>query len=430
MAGQSFRFLHTGGFQLASSLRGLAHVPEHLRDDLIGAPQKAAETVLETALREEVDFVILSGDILDPSTAGPAAVTLLLRRLEQLRAQRISVYWAASRLDLAGDFLFQLELPDNVHVFPRDHIERITHFRGEYPVATLLGRSWNAQRPLRAGEFARETQEGFQLAVLFEPGDLPSKPPESVNYWALGGPALPERPVANRRSLVHSPGPPQGLGPENEGPHGCTLVSVDGEGEIRTRRIETDAARWCRETIELEPTATLRDARQAFRRRIEESSSETSPLRLATWRLVGDGCLETPMVRRREQQELLDWLRNDYGHRSPAIWSVSLELVPPETISPDWSDDDSILGDFLRAVQQRLEQSDGDKPLVDLQTYLPRRQLSRDVSKALAAADADAVLTAVREAAVLGFDLLRGEDARNRPKSTYASRVEKEGITT
>jgi DNA repair exonuclease SbcCD nuclease subunit len=429
MAGQSFRFLHTGGFQLASTLQGLAHVPEHLRDELIAAPQKAAQAVFDAALREEVDFVVFSGDILDPGTAGPAAVTLLLHRLEQLGEQRITVYWAASKRDLAGDFLFQLGLPDNVHVFPRDHIERITHFRGEYPVATLLGRSWSAQRPLRAGEFAREAQEGFQLAVLFEPGDVLSTRPESVNYWALGGPATPDQPTSNRRSLIHSPGSPQGRGPDNPGPHGCTLVSVDGEGEIRTRRIETAPVRWCRESIELDSTATLRDARQEFRNRIERDASESSPIRLVAWKLVGEACLETPLARRREQQELLEWLRNDYGHRSPPVWSVSLELEPPETISPDWSDDDSILGDFLRAVQQQLERREDDKP-VDLQAYLPRRKVSREITEALAMTDRATVLRAVREAAVLGFDLLRGEDARNRPKSKYASRVEKEGMMT
>ena len=69
---------------------------------------------------------------------------------------------------------------------------------------------------------------------------------------------------------------------------------------------------------------------------------------LVNWLVAGPGRFDTALVRRKERDEILDWLRSDYGHRSPPIWSLSLELEPPETISSDWCDDDSILGDFLR----------------------------------------------------------------------------------
>src|SRR5512142_2819113 len=105
MAGQSFRFLHTGGFQLESTLTGLAEVPDHLRDALVAAPFHAVEHVTEAAIREDVDFVLLSGDVVDPTSAGPAALAFLQRQCEQLSTHKIAVYWAASRADMAGDFL-------------------------------------------------------------------------------------------------------------------------------------------------------------------------------------------------------------------------------------------------------------------------------------------------------------------------------------
>ena len=79
------------------------------------------------------------------------------------------------------------------------------------------------------------------------------------------------------------------------------------------------------------------------------------------WVLTGPGRFDSALVRRKERDEILDWLRSDYGHRSPAVWSLSLELEPPEGISSDWCDDDSILGDFLRAIRERLEE--GKTPL-------------------------------------------------------------------
>ena len=176
MAGQSFRFIHASGFQLETTLTGVADVPDHLREVLVAAPFDAVERVTESAIREDVDFVVLAGDILDPTSAGPAALAFLQRQCEQLAARKIPVYWAASQKDLTGDFLSQVQLPDNVRVFPSDRVDRLTHFRGQTPVVTLQGRSWHDKRPLRAAEFVREGQDGFQLAVLYARGDLDSAP--------------------------------------------------------------------------------------------------------------------------------------------------------------------------------------------------------------------------------------------------------------
>ena len=206
MAGQSFRFLHTSGFRLEATLAGLAEVPDHLRETLAAAPFQAVEQVTEAAIREDVDFVVLSGDVADPTSAGPAALAFLQAQCEKLRVRKIPVYWAASRTDLSGDFLSRLQLPDNVHIFPSDRVERITHFRGQSPVATLHGRSWLDKRPLRAAEFLRENQEGFQIAVLYGRGDLETAPRAGVHYWALGGSPGPVDVLVSKGQVVHGPG--------------------------------------------------------------------------------------------------------------------------------------------------------------------------------------------------------------------------------
>jgi DNA repair exonuclease SbcCD nuclease subunit len=424
MAGQSFRFLHTGGFHLESTLDGLADVPEHLTELLAAAPFQAVENVTEAAIREDVDFVVLCGDIVEPLHAGPAALAFLQRQCEQLRIRKIPVYWAASQSDQAGDFLPQMELPDNVRVFVADRVEPLTFSRGDTPVVTLVGRSWNEQRPLRATEFAREEMEGFQLAVLYSRGDLDGGPRPGVSYWALGGCDAPRDVFASQDQIIHAAGRPQGFGPAATGPRGCTLVSVDGEGEIRTRRIETDAARWHDERVTIDGGISLRDARSTFRSQVERLMANLERPLLVRWTLAGPGRFDSPLMRRKNREEMLDWLRNDFGHRSPPLWSLALEVEPPETISADWADDDSILGDFLRAIQASLE---SDEQPFELRSDIPQRPLPREVAEALSVADTKATAAALREAAVLGFDLLRGDETPTRNTSAYASHAEMEG---
>ncbi|MFV1964361.1 MAG: exonuclease SbcCD subunit D [Pirellulaceae bacterium] len=427
MAGQSFRFLHASHFCLASPLSGIVDVPDDLRDLLVHAPREACERVFEVALREEVDFVVLSGDILEPAGAGPAIVAFLLQKLESLRAQNIAVYWAGSKMDMDDDLLFSLELPGNVHLFPSDRVERVPFCRGEIPVVSLSGRSWNSQRPLRGAEFARDGQEEFQLAVLYGAGDLDTNLPGGIDYWALGGSHEVANPRTTQYRVAHGPGSPQGMCPWDAGAHGCTLVSVDGEGEIRMRRMETDTVRWQNESLEFAEGTANRDIRQTMRSRLENRNAAPDRPRLITWTLTGPGRFDSPLAARGMREELLDWSRKEFGHRTPPVWSLAVDIEPPEEITGAWCDDDSILGDYLRIVHDRM---DAETEPIDLRGMLPQRQLPDALREALSVLDADETKAALRGAAVQGADLLRGDDSAARPSSPYSSPAEPEGVPT
>ena len=99
MSAQSFRFLCAGGFHLHAVLQGLSEAPEHLLESLVSAPYRAAEQVFQTAVREEVDFVVLTGDLLDAASGGPRAVAFLVKQFELLRDHGIPIYWTASKLE-------------------------------------------------------------------------------------------------------------------------------------------------------------------------------------------------------------------------------------------------------------------------------------------------------------------------------------------
>jgi len=54
----------------------------------------------------------------------------------------------------------------------------------------------------------------------------------AVDYVALGGGSA-RRTLARRRGIAHDPGPLQGRGPQQSGPRGCTLVTVEADGTLR-----------------------------------------------------------------------------------------------------------------------------------------------------------------------------------------------------
>ena len=98
MPERPFRFLHTSDFRLDAVPRGLAEVPDHLRDCLLNAPFTAARRTFDAAISERVAFVLLCGNILQAEHAGPRD-RVFGRAVRRLAAAGINAYWAASDTD-------------------------------------------------------------------------------------------------------------------------------------------------------------------------------------------------------------------------------------------------------------------------------------------------------------------------------------------
>ena len=74
---------------------------------------------------------------------------------------------------------------------------------------------------------------------------------------------------------------------------------------------------------------------------------------------------------------------------------------------PEWYEQETIRGDFLRAV--RLFQMNADEPL-GLEEYLADADRAGELAEAVAFPNAVARERVLREAAALGVDLLTGEE--------------------
>lgn len=407
MNGESFRFLHAGNFHLETPLHGLSDAPDHLRDLLINAPFAAAENVFQEAVAHECDFIVLSGDLLDPARSGPRAVAFLIEQFERLRKQEMPVYWATGRSDATSRWFDHVTLPSNVHLFAPGKVEELTFFRQERPVATVLGRGWDGNARIRPSEFRVDPVQPFRVAVVngqVEPGEIELQP--LVQYWALGGLGFPKT-LVSQPNMAHYAGSPQGFSPDEPGPHGATLVQVNRDGQVRTRLVETDAVRWQSERINVGEGTTRDELQRLLRGRVDDLTANTPdrPL-LVSWQLTGGDRLSGGVRRETLAAQVRDWLRDQFGHQKPAVWSASIRFETPERLPDHWFEEDTLLGDFLRTL--RALRDDRARPL-DIAAYLPV-DTPAELAEVLRISDPkrDEIL---REAAILGVDLLRGETA-------------------
>jgi hypothetical protein len=85
---------------------------------------------------------------------------------------------------------------------------------------------------------------------------------------------------------------------------------------------------------------------------------------------------------------------------------VTLEVEPPAILPPEWYEQDTIRGDFLREIQRY--QADAVAPL-GLEDYLAEDHRGGPLAQAVALDDEAARGRVLQEAAMLGVDLLSGE---------------------
>ena len=407
MSGEPFRFVHAADFHLEQPLYGLAEAPDHLRDLLLDAPYAAARRVFETAVLEEADFLALSGDILDPRRTDPYAMAFLLEQFELLQEHDIAVYWAGGRADPPDRWPESVRLPDNVHVFAVGEGNALTHYRDDRPLAAIWGRSCDGGKRIRAANFRAVGAEDYTVVVTYGPADANLLDQQRVDYWALGGRHRRSSFDAQQR-VAHYPGSPQGRCPKDTGPHGCTLAHVSPRGRVRAQRIATDVVRWRNERITLADNATRQELERLLNDRAEQIAiEETQRCLLVTWSVAGGGRLGGQLRHGGLADELLRQLRSQWGRRSPAAWTVSLVHEPPESWPSQWSQEDTILGDFLRSVSEHQRD---DQPL-DLRRCLDSHELADSLAPAAEIRDAKTRARVLGMAAILGVDLLRGDEA-------------------
>jgi DNA repair protein SbcD/Mre11 len=350
---QHFRFVHSGGFALDQPLSGLAELPEPLVAPLIDAPYVAAQRVFDAALEERVDFVVLTGDLVDLAHPSPRAIAFLLENYERLETQGIAVYGAGGRLDPPQDWPTAARLPSGVHLFPATEAEELSHFRAGRPVANLVGRSWHGTAAFQVGEFKSDVDGLPTIVVAYGQTDPQRLAGELVDYWALGGQTQ-RQSLGNAQRSIHYAGSPQGRSPQEPGPHGCTLVHIAGDRAIRTQLMPTDVLRWHTERLAIEDDATLDGVRQQLAERVRQltAEAESRPL-IVSWKIRGGLHLAGPAGRRDLAAEWQDWLRKEFflAGSKPALWTNTVELDQPD-LPEAWFDEESMLGDFLRNLRE------------------------------------------------------------------------------
>jgi DNA repair protein SbcD/Mre11 len=424
MLGNPFRFLHGSDFHLEQPPHGLAEIPDHLIELLAEAPYRAATHVFDTALAEQVDCVLLAGNLVHPHRAGPRGLKFLHEQFARLGERGICVYWATSETDCRGQWPSSTGWPANVHLFSSHRVERFVHSRDGEPLCQIAGLSIDhtaaAGAPCEPAvfldEFAGGAGNSFTIGVVPHPVDAIALADLPVRYWALGGEPNGSTPLnlSDPKRAAHLAGSPQGRAAADVGPHGCTLVEVDAESQFRLIPVPTDVVRWHHERVAVDAAMGRSELDHVLHERLQALIAATPDRALLIrWTLVGEGPLIVNARRNGLAAELTSNFRTHYGFHSPPAWTTAVEIEAP-ALPAAWYEQETLLGDYLRAARS-LEHSQGEP--IGLQAYLSERQLAGPLAGCGAIVEPATRRSILRQAAILGADLLQPDVAATKEPS-------------
>lgn len=400
------RFIHASDFHLERPPYGVSQVPDHLRDVFLEAPYWGAERVFEAAIAEQVDFVLLAGDLVDADAAGPRGPLFLQSQFQRMHERGINVYWSAGGVDPPERWPRGIKLPDNVHYFSQAHVERIAHVRHGQTVAEILGVRRPSTGRVSTDAFALPRSGAFRIALVHASAAAEHWNERGIDYWALGGKHR-RQTLLTSPCHVHYPGTPQGRSPHDTGSRGATLVEVDASRAVRIRTVGTEILHWHQERIELADGMSRAAIETAFADRLQHLIATTGGTDLMVrWTAVAGrhGAIWNPGA----VDNLIRLLRERFGRGTPVTWTVAIDVELADSPLVADAEHESVLADLLEAVRDLDRHS--EQPL-GVEEYLTHRQATAALGKLVQPTDRAARQRLLKGVSTLGVQLLCPEEA-------------------
>ena len=248
-----FKFLHAADIHLDSPRAGLDLDPEAPATEIRQAPRRSLQNIVQLAEEEQVDFVLIAGDLYDGDWKDFRTGLFFIEQMARLNDSGIPVFLIAGNHDAANRMTRTLNLPTNVKLFSDKHPE--TALLDELGVA-IHGQSFAKAAIIEdlSLQFPACVSGYFNIGLLhtcatksgeherYAPCTVEGLRLKRYNYWALGH--IHKREILHNDPHIVFSGNIQGRHIRETGPKGCFLVNVADSNEVSLEFRATDVLRW------------------------------------------------------------------------------------------------------------------------------------------------------------------------------------------
>lgn len=326
------RFIHTADLHLDSPLRSLAARNPELAERLHDASRKLLQRLIDTAIEEQVDALLIAGDLFDGEQEDVHTAMVLQRELRRLQALDIPVFIIWGNHDAETRFLDSriLDLPDNVHAFDGRGGRR--HFANDQAVVHGVSFTQRKTPESLLGKYGKPDPHCFNIGMLhtsltgaeghndYAPCTVNELIDKGFDYWALGH--IHKRQIHHEQPAIVMPGNPLGRHINEAGERSISLVTLARGEKPDIRSITLAPVRFERLTVSLD---AVDDKREAYERMLEalRRCRESMDADILIIRIELEGSTVLASSYQRDREALLVALQTEFEHRSD-LWIDSV----------------------------------------------------------------------------------------------------------
>ena len=259
------KFIHFADAHLDSPFLGLSFLPSESFKQIQNAPMQSLTKIVDLALKEKVDLVLIAGDTFDSFKPTPSAQIFFAHEIERLVNAQIQVIMIFGNHDhMSKEDLLVAESPYFKLLGNGEKVETVSYKTKngfEYDVtgfsylANHINEDMAAQFPAKSNRYTfgimhAQERAGTSAHNVYAPFSLSELQNLNYNYFALGHIHL--RQVLSETPLIVYPGNIQGRHINETGPKGCYLGTIDEQTkQTKIHFVQTSSITWSKKEIEL-----------------------------------------------------------------------------------------------------------------------------------------------------------------------------------
>ncbi|HTN99258.1 MAG TPA: DNA repair exonuclease [Microthrixaceae bacterium] len=384
------KFIHAADLHIDSPMRGLSRYEGAPENELRHASREAFRNLVATALDEQVDLVILAGDVFDGDWPDFNTGLFFMQQLHNLSSNGIKVVVLAGNHDAESKLTKQLSYPEGTFKLGHKSAESILPELLGLEVA-VHGQSY-ANRDVSenlAANYPAPIPGVLNIGVLhtaltgrpdhasYAPCSIDDLRSKGYDYWALGH--IHQREVVSQNPWIVFPGNLQGRSIRETGPKGFTLVTTSDGQILDVAHRDADTARWFNCEVDVTSANSEQDLLDLIRQRLVEILVEADG-RLAAVRVVvtGQSDLHHDLMRHRET--LVNEVRL-LAHPLGEVWIEKVKFTTKGTVDrAEILGRHEALGDLFESIDTLRSNPDllserFRETFARLRTKLPREAL-------------------------------------------------------
>ncbi|EMF0288399.1 DNA repair exonuclease [Enterococcus hirae] len=328
------KFIHAADLHIDRSFEGLVNLDKSVQEKLLEVNLKVLANIVDKAIINEVDFVLLAGDTFHQNRPSLKIQKHFFDQIERLNEKEIAVYLTFGNHDYYQSERYWFTFPENVHLFTSEEVETKTFLSKKGEKVAISGFSYLHQwiQGDKVAEFPLRHSVDYHIGLYhgetgsnqrgnyapFQPSKMQEK---GYDYWALGHIHVPMS--LNEKETMNYPGAPQGHTQKEQTARNVLLVELTSS-ECQTIPLEVAEVYWESKTVSLKSARTTQDVLQVIQ---EQLTMRNPKLTLLDLKVTEYHHLNQEVIDRIYSGELLEYLMGKIANLSTnlLIWRISIK---------------------------------------------------------------------------------------------------------